>query len=538
MNKKILSALFIIMSFIVISCSGGNKESKNVITINAGPQPKTIDPTLNTALDACYYVIHAFEGLTTKSKDGKIVGGVAENLEILDNGTKYIFHLRTNAKWSDGKPVAASDFVYSWQRVVDPAVGSQYSFQHEPVKNAKAITAGQMPVDSLGVKAIDDHTLEVTLEAPTAYFLDLAAFTTFYPVRKDIIEQYGDTWSLNAETYIGNGPFVTTEINQDESIIMVKNTNYWNIQEVKPEKLKFVLMQNETASVAGIKEGSIDFSRILPTQDIQTLRDEGLLQIKPMLASYFYCLNITNEVLKDARVRKALALAIDRNYIVEQVTKGGETPANAFVPYGINDAEGSFRENGGGFFDISSENYQKNIEEAKKLMAEAGYPDGKGFPVFEFKADPGFHIAIFEAVQQMWKNNLGIDSTISSEEWAVFQQTRLDKSYVIARNAWVGDYDDPMTFLGMFLSHSPQNAEGYNNPKYDALLAEASSTGDNNIRMPILHKAEDLFMSEMPIIPIYFYTLPVLVNPNLKDVQFDTLGKHKFFYAYLDNDEK
>lgn len=203
MNKKILSALFIIMSFIVISCSGGNKESKNVITINAGPQPKTIDPTLNTALDACYYVIHAFEGLTTKSKDGKIVGGVAENLEILDNGTKYIFHLRTNAKWSDGKPVAASDFVYSWQRVVDPAVGSQYSFQHEPVKNAKAITAGQMPVDSLGVKAIDDHTLEVTLEAPTAYFLDLAAFTTFYPVRKDIIEQYGDTWSLNAETYIG-----------------------------------------------------------------------------------------------------------------------------------------------------------------------------------------------------------------------------------------------------------------------------------------------------------------------------------------------
>ena len=322
MKKLILTLLITIMIF--VSCTSNNANNKNIITINAGPQPKTIDPGLNTALDGCYYVIHAFEGLTTKSKDGKIVGGVAENWEILDSGTRYIFHLRTNAKWSDGKPVVASDFVYSWQRVVDPAVGSQYSFQHEPVKNAKAITAGEMPVDSLGIKAIDDYTLEVILEAPTAYFLDLVAFTTFYPVRKDIIDQYGDTWSLNAATYIGNGPFVAKEINQDESIIMVKNTNYWNVNEVVPEQLKFVLMQNETASVAGIKEGSIDFSRILPTQDIQSLKQEGLLQIKPMLASYFYCLNTTNEVLKDIRVRKALALAIDRNYIVEQVTKGGE----------------------------------------------------------------------------------------------------------------------------------------------------------------------------------------------------------------------
>ena len=532
MNKKLLILSFIVVLLIIVSCKKENN-NHSVITINAGPHPKTIDPTLNTALDGCYYIIHAFEGLTTKSKDGKIVGGVAENWEVLDDGTRYIFHLRTNAKWSDGKPVVASDFVYSWQRVVDPAVGSQYSFQHEPVKNAKDITAGKMPVDSLGVKAIDDYTLEVVLEAPTAYFLDLTAFTTFYPVRKDIIEKYGDAWSLNAETYIGNGPFTASEINQDESIIMVKNTNYWDYNNVVPEQLRFILMQNETASVAGIKDGSIDFSRILPTQDIQTLRDEGLLQIKPMLASYFYCLNITNKVLSDIRVRKALALAIDRNYIVEQVTKGGETPADAFVPYGINDVNNeSFRENGGGFFDISSENYQKNIEEAKKLMAEAGYPNGQGFPVFEFKADPGFHIAIFEAVQQMWKEHLGIDTKIVQEEWAVFLQTRYDKNLTMCRGGWFGDFNDPINFLALYTSYSPNNYSSYSNAQYDAYIQTALTTGDQEVRMDAMHKAEELLVNSFAIIPMYFYTEPLLVNPKLKDVYYDALSMHKFTYAY------
>ena len=535
MYKRFLILFFSMIIFVVLSCGGKtNSLDDKTIVINAGPQPKTIDPGLNTALDACYYVIHAFEGLTTKSKEGKIVGGVAENWEILDDGSRYIFHLRTNAKWSDGKAVVADDFVYAWRRVVDPAVGSQYSFQHEPVKNAKAITAGEMPVDSLGIKAIDDYTLEITLEAPTAYFLDLVAFTTFYPVRKDIIEKYGDSWSLNVESYIGNGPFVTTEINQDESIIMVKNTNYWAFNDVVPEKLKFVLMQNETASVAGIKEGSIDFSRTLPTQDIPTLKEEGLLQIKPMLASYFYCLNTTNEVLKDIRVRKALALAIDRNYIVEQVTKGGETPADAFVPYGINDADGSFRENGGGYFDISQEGYKKNVEEAKKLMAEAGYPNGEGFPVFEFKADPGFHISIFEAVQQMWKENLNVDMSIIQEEWSVFQKNRQTRNYTVCRADWIGDYLDPMTFAQLFTSTSAGNRVGYSNINYDSLIKDAQSTIDNNRRMNNMHIAEDMLIGDdMALIPLYYYTAPSMKSPKLKDVVVDTLEIRRFFYSYL-----
>ena len=533
MKRIIIISLTVFCLAFIISC--GNKSSNNkVITINAGPQPQTIDPSINTSLDSCYYVIHAFEGLTTKDKDGNIVGGVAESWEELDEGIRYIFHLRTNAKWSDGKPVLAEDFVYSWRRVVDPLVGSQYSFQHESVKNAKDITAGKLPLESLGIKAIDDYTLEVILEAPTAYFLDLTAFPTFYPIRKDIIEQYGNTWSLNPETYIGNGPFVATEINQDESIIMIKNTNYWNADSVVAEKLRFILMQNETSSVAGIKDGSIDFARILPTRDIPTLKEEGLLQIRPMLASYFYCFNVTNEVLKDIRIRKALALAIDRNYIVEQVMKGGETPANAFVPFGIRDTDikESFRENGGGFFDISPENYQNNIEEAKRLMAEAGYPEGKGFPVFEFKADHGFHISIFEAVQQMWKENLGIDTKIIQEEWAVFLQTRYDKNITMARGGWFADFNDPINFLSLYTSHSPNNYSSYSNAQYDAYIQTALTTGNQKVRMDAMHKAEELLVNSFAIVPIYFYTEPLLVSPKLKDVYYDALAMHKFVYAY------
>lgn len=533
-SKIILLTVFsiiLIIATIFISC-GDSSNNNKVITINAGPQPQTIDPSLNTALDACYYVMHAFEGLTTKDREGNIVGGVAESWEEFEDGARYIFHLRTNAKWSDGKPVLAEDFVYTWRRVVDPLVGSQYSFQHEPVKNAKDITAGKLPIESLGIKALDDYTLEVVLEAPTAYFLDLAAFPTFYPVRRDIVEQYGDAWSLNAETYIGNGPFATIEINPDESIIMVKNTNYWNADSVVPERLKFLLMRNENSSVAGIKDGSIDFSKIIPTQDIPTLKEEGLLQIKPMTASYFYCLNVTNEILRDIRIRKALALAIDRNYIIEQVTKGGETPANAFVPFGIRDAEGSFRENGGGFFDISPENYKNNIEEAKRLMAEAGYPEGRNFPVFEFKADPGFHIAIFEAVQQMWKENLGIDTKIIQEEWAVFLQTRYDKNLTMARGGWFADFNDPINFLSLYTSYSPNNYSSYSNAQYDSYIQTALTTGNQKVRMEAMHKAEELLVNSFAIIPIYFYTEPLLVSPKLKDIYYDALAMHKFVYSY------
>lgn len=245
MRLKIITCLMM-LSVLLASCSNNNESSDNTLNINLGPQTKSIDPAISSTVIGSYYITHAFEGLTTIDKDGKMSGGAAESWEELDGGLRYIFHLRTNAKWSDGKNVTAEDFVYSWRRVVDPKTASDYGYQFAPVKNAEKIIAGELPKEELGVKAIDDYTLEVVLERPTVYFLDLVGFTTFYPVRKDIIEQYADKWEVNAETYIGNGPFTTIEISPDDRIVMVKNTNYWNYKEVLPEKLNFIMMQNPT----------------------------------------------------------------------------------------------------------------------------------------------------------------------------------------------------------------------------------------------------------------------------------------------------
>jgi len=538
MKKKIvLQMFFVLVSFILLACGGGGGVpiEEGAIRINVGPEPDSIDPALNSAMDGGVYIAHAFEGLTITGKDGKITYGVADKWDISNDGLTYTFNIRDNAKWSDGEPVTAQDFVYTWQRVVDPITASEYSYQLAPVKNATAITAGEMTVDTLGVRAIDEKTLEITLEAPTAYFLELLAFYTYSPVRRDIIEAHGDKWTLKPETYIGNGPFKVVERSIDDKIVMAKNENYWNADEVLPPQLVFVLMQNENAAVAGIKEGSLDFATNPPPQDIPILIEEGIVQIHPQLGTYYYVVNFTNETTKDPRVRRALALAIDRKYIIEQVTKAGQVPAGAWVPSGINDVTGDFRENGGDYYSVDPADYEANVAEAKQLMTEAGYPDGEGFPVLEFKTNPGAgHTSIFEAIQQMWSESLGIDSVMTQEEWAVFQQTRNDKNFVLARHGWIGDYNDPMTFIDVFVSDSPQNNGGYSNAKFDELINIARSTGNQNVRMTAMHEAEDVLLEDMGLIPLYFYTQPLLVSPKLKGIVFDVLGNHNFSYSYIE----
>ncbi|WP_028328584.1 peptide ABC transporter substrate-binding protein [Brachyspira alvinipulli] len=527
--------LVFFMSFFSLSCSKNNDEDNRGIIVNLSVEPKTIDPSLNAQIYGVIYISHVFEGLTIRDRNNKIVPGVAESWDISDDGKVYTFYLRTNSTWSDGKPVVAGDFVYSWRRQVDPKVASEYSYQHEPVKNAMAITRGELPVEALGIKAIDDHTLVVELEAPTAYFLEVIAFPTFSPLREDIISKYGDDWTLKPETYIGNGPYVMSERNIDENIVMVKNDKYWNADEIVANKITFVFMQNGAAAVAGIKDGTLDMAYEPPQQDIPTLTTEGLIQIKPLIATYYYPINVTNKYLKDPRVRKALSLAIDRNYIVENVTKGGQKPAGGWVPYEVGDIDGDFRINGGNLYDISKEGYAKNIELAKQLLAEAGYPNGEGFPVLEFKTDPGNHVGIFEAVQQMWKEHLNIDCTITQIDNALLGQTLLDKNFMIGRLYWSADYSDPMSMMSLFTSYNTQNNGGYSNKRYDDLIGQAMSTDDNNIRMKAMHEAEKILIEEdMGAIPLYFFTEPLLVTPKLKDVVYNPLGFHKFFYAYLE----
>lgn len=531
-----LLSLLCSMCFLCFSCSINKEENRSSkeLFINAGEEPKTIDPTLSG--NDFVYPRHAFETLIIKGKDGNLKNGVAESFDISQDGLKYTFTLRTNSKWTDGKIVTANDFVYALRRAADPLSGAEYTSFIEYVKNASSILAGKLPKERLGVKAIDDYTLEIELESPTGYFLDILTYPIFAPVRRDIIEKYGDNWTLNPETYIGNGAFIMTEKSPDSRIVMIKNTNYWNKDDIIPEKITFIMMQDATLALAGIKEGSLDFSVKVLSQDIESLKKQGILDIAPYYSTVAFGINDTDRILKDKRIRKALSLAIDRNYIVEKVALTAKSPTSAWVPVGAYDVQGDFRENGGEYLDISKEGYSNNVAMAKKLMAEAGYPNGDGFPVLEYKTTSDLiYIQVAEAIQQMWKENLGVDLQISSMEWAAYQQMRLEKNYQIMRTIWIGDYSDPMTFLENYLSYRPQNYAGYSNIIFDRYIETARKSSDQNVRMKAMHDAERVLVSEDNVlIPIYNPSNPLLVSKRLRDYVATPLMEFQFHYAYLE----
>ena len=535
MIRKILLIVSALIYIFLISCSSNNKErTSKELFINAGEEPKTIDPTISG--NDFVYPRHVFETLIIKGKDGSLQGGAAESWDVSADGLTYTFHLRTNAKWSDGQNVTANDFVYALQRASNPESGAEYTSFLEYVKNASKIMSGELPLEQLGVKAIDDASLEIALEAPTGYFLDILTYPIFAPVRKDIIEKYGDEWSLNPESYIGNGAFIMTERNPDEKIVMIKNTNYWNKDSIIPEKITFVMMKDPTLALAGIKDGSLDFSVYIVEQDLNKLKAEGIVYIAPYFSTAAFGINAADEVLKDVRIRKALSLAIDRNYIVENVVPTAKSPTSAWVPVGAYDVEGDFRENGGEYIDLSKEAYSNNVEMAKQLMAEAGYANGEGFPVLEYKTTADLvYIQVAEAIQQMWKSNLGVDLKISSMEWAAYQQMRSEKNYQLIRTLWIGDYSDPMTFLENYLSYRSQNSSGYSNAMFDKYIETARNTSDQNVRMKAMHEAEKLLIAEDNLlIPIYNPSNPILVSKRLKDYVLTPLLEYQFHYAYLE----
>ncbi|MFR1708603.1 MAG: peptide ABC transporter substrate-binding protein [Clostridium sp.] len=508
------------------------------IVYNLGADPKTIDPQLNSAVDGSTIIHNAFEGLMREDESSKIVPGTAESYEVSDDGTVYTFHLRENAKWSDGKPVVAGDFVYAWKRALNPKVAAEYAYQLFYIKNGEAYYNGEGKAEEVGVKAIDDKTLEVTLEAPVPYFLSLAAFPTYFPVRQDVIEGNEEKWALKPDTYISNGPFKMSDWKEKESITFVKNENYWDAENVKLETLEVRLIDDQITYLNAFKSGEIDIIESPPQAEIPTLLAEGTAKIYPYLGTYFYVINVSDkakdvdpkaaEVLSNPKFRKALSLAIDKQLIVDKVAQGGQTPATSYVPAGIIDSAGKEFQK-----DYSPKG--ANIEEAKKLLAEAGYPNGEGAPTitFTFNTDQG-HQNIAQAIQDMWKTNLGINVELKNEEWAVFQDTRNNFQYSIARHGWIADYNDPMTFLDMWTTGNGQNNSGYSNKEYDKLISAAKVELDDAKRTELLHKAEDILMDESPIIPIYYYTNVLCIDQNVKGTYKSPLGQMEFRDAYVE----
>ncbi|MBN9647321.1 MULTISPECIES: peptide ABC transporter substrate-binding protein [Terrisporobacter] len=533
-KKKIavLLASALAMSTALAGCSnsGSGGSSKGVeLNVNVGPEPATIDPAKNSAVDGATLINHAFEGLMKLDKDNKIVEGQAAKYEVNKDETVYTFTLREGIKWSDGEQVKAEDFVYAWQRLVDPKTGADYNYMIDMVKNANEIMAGKKKPKELGIKALDEKTVEVTLTTPTPYFLEVCAFPATFPVRKDIVEANADTWSTDPKTYIGNGPYVLKSWEHQSKMTYVKNENYYDLKKLGPDTINFVLMEDKNTMLSAYKNNEILFADDLPSEEIDAMKDKGLV-IEKQLGTYFLSINVKKEGLDNVKVREALSLALDRDYIVEKVAKGGQIPADSFVTTGLTDADGKteFHENAKKWYD--AKDYKGNVEKAKKLLKEAGYENGKGLPSIELMCNPG-HEPIMEAVQNMWKENLGLNVTISSQDWNVFLETRKEGDFQVARDGWLGDYNDPISFIDMWITGGGNNNAQWSNKEYDKIVSEIKSTTDAKERYAKMHEAEDLLAKDMPIIPIYYYTDLYLISDKLEGMYTSPLGYKYFMYC-------
>ncbi len=495
--------------------------AEQVLVWNIGSEPKTIDPGLNAANDGGNVVNNMFEGLVREVK-GKIEPAMAASWEVSEDKLVYTFKLRDGLKWSNGEPLTAKDFEYSWNRVLAPETASEYSWIFDEAN-----------VDSF--TALDDSTFEVTLKAPTPYFLGLTAFYTFFPVYQPAVEAGPDgAWATDPELSVVNGPFMLESYTNADKAVLVKNPNYWRADQVKLDKIEALMIVDEATALTGYESGQIDVLDQFPTAEIpRLLAEDPSFMILPQDGVYYYALNTAIEPLDDVKVRKALALAIDRTAICETVAKGGQIPATTMVSQAPLDHEGNIFAVKAGNFGLAVDG--SGVEEAKALLAEAGYPNGEGFPKFTllYNTNEG-HKAIAEAIQEMWKQNLNIDISLENQEWAVFQDSRKHFNYEIARCGWIGDYSDPMTYLGMFLKDSPMNYAQWHSDEYDALI-EAAKTQEPAERFATLYKAHEMVMNSYAYLPIYYYTDPTMVSDKVSDWEKTT--RNTFFFGFTSVDK-
>jgi ABC-type oligopeptide transport system, periplasmic component len=505
-------------------------KSKQSVSYNLGCEPQTVDPALCTIPEEGDVILANFEGLMKLDKNNKAIPGIAESYKK-DSNTEYTFKLR-EARWSDGKPVTAGDFEYAWKRILSPDTGSEYAYQLYYIKNGESYNRKQCSVDEVGVRALDERTLKVTLESPAAYFLEMTALPTYMPVRSDIIEDNRDKWAKSPLTYIGNGPFKMVSWKSGYSIEFTKNDKYYDAENIKLRALTFRMVEDPENYLSAWETGDIDVIESPPAAEMSWLESENKLTEAPYLGVYFYTFNTRVKPLNDKRVRKALTYAIDRPALIQNIVKNRAQPAAALIPNGIPDSDISrdFREAGGSFFKPEGQ-----VAEAQRLLGEAGYPNGVNFPKLTLTCNnTGSHGAVAKAIQDMWKRNLGIDVNIQVQKWDVLQKTRISGNYEIIRNGWLADCIDPRSFMDLFVSGSGNNDSNYNNPAYDSLIKKVDTEDDQQKRIELLHQAEQILMDDMPVMPIYFYNSILLIKPSVKGVVKSSLGFVYFDNAYVE----
>lgn len=494
----------------------------NVLNLSIGAEPPTIDPGLATDSTSGAIIRNVYEGLVSISPKGEVQPGAAESWDVSEDGLTYTFHLRADGKWSNGDPVKAQDFEFAWKRVLNPETASEYASIMYPIKGAEAYNLGKGSVDEVGVKAVDDTTLEVTLAQPTAYFLELPAFYTFMPVHQASVEANPD-WAMDAgESYITNGAFTLQTWNHNADYTLVKNDQYWDKDNVKLDQVNVKIIESEATANAEFQAGTIDYIgspyQTVSLDAIDQYRSQGILQTAPYSAIYWYKINTTDPVLKNANIRKALALAIDRQALIDNVIKGQQLPALGLVPPTI---EG-FKEDRGYMKD-------KDFEQAKELLAkglkELGMKDPSELNVEIAINTSEAHSTIAQFIQEGWASNLGINATIRNSEWKVYLEELNNLNYQIGRMGWIADYNDASTFLDMYRTKDTGNNQtGWENPDFKAKLDEANKEQDPAKRTQLLVDAEAIIMDEMPVIPLYFYTNNYVVKDGVKGMVPDALG--------------
>ncbi len=525
--KKLLLLLFSCLTIFAIAGCGGNGAQDGSLRYALEAEPASIDPAMSTNIPSSNVELQLFDGLTRLDEKGAPQSADAEKWTVSADGLVYTFTLRDGLVWSDGKPLTAHDYEYAWKRVLDPATGSPNAYMLYPIKNGEAYFNKKVGADAVGVKALDNKTLQVTLENPTAYFLGLTAFHAYYPVPKAVVEKDPKTWASEAKTFVGNGPFTLTSWAHKSNMVFAKNTKYWDAQHVTLESMDWPISESQKTRLTLVENGQADMMVEPPMVDQQRLTDKGIFHIAPYLGTYYYVFNTQAAPFNDVRVRKALALAIDRENLLKNVVKGGKTAAYAFVPPGLKDARAGkdFREVGGNLT-------KQDVSEAKRLLEEAGYGPNHPLPTVTLLYNTNeLHKAIAEAMQAMWKETLGIDVQLVNQETKVYFASREEGNFQIAKASWIADYADPQSFMDVF--YDQKNDARMDNPAYRQLVETAHTSLDASARMTAMHEAEKMLFDEAIVIPIYFTTQPYVATDRIGGYTISNLGTIDFKHAFI-----
>ncbi len=546
MNKKRFSFLFsilLVLSMFLAACSGGDDNAdggdsgdggsdvEQNLSVNINTEPPSLHPGLAKDSTSGTVLRQTMEGLTRIGKEGTPEEAMAESWEVSDDQTVYTFKIR-EAQWSNGDPVTANDFEAAWKWAIDPANQSEYAYQLNYIAGAEAANTGEGSLDDVGVKAIDEKTLEVTLANPTPFFLELTAFYTYLPFNSKVAEANAE-WANDAgDDYTTNGPFHMTEWAHSDKIVLEKSDTYWDKDAVKLDTIEMIMVNDPNTELSMFDNGELDWAGAptgaLPLDALPALKDEGRLITEPIAGTYLYKFNTTVEPFNNANIRKAFAHAMNRQELIDNVTQGEQLPAMALVPPTM------FPENEEGYFPDNDMEAAK--EYLEKGLEELGYSDASELPAItlSYNTSEG-HQKIAQAIQDMWTQNLGVEVTLNNQEWAVYLDSVHALDYQVARMGWLGDFNDGINFLEAYRdADGGNNDTGWEDPEFQELLAQSATETDADARQQLLKDAEAIFMDAMPVAPIYFYTNNWVQNENLKDVAISGLGDAQFKWAYFE----